>query len=154
MKKNREIVKLMNMCRIYDKKTNKVLVQERVKEWGGVAFPGGKVNLGESIVHSVKREIKEETGLEIVNLEICGIKDWYDYDKEERQLIFLFTTSEFYGDLLPETDEGKNYWIEEEKIIDLEIAEDFEKLLEVFNDKNKNEMIYIEKNNKWYVELY
>ncbi|MDD2208643.1 MAG: NUDIX domain-containing protein, partial [Bacilli bacterium] len=101
-----------------------------------------------------KREIKEETGLEIVNLEICGIKDWYDYDKEERQLIFLFTTSEFSGDLLPETDEGKNYWIEEEKIIDLEIAEDFEKLLEVFNDKNKNEMIYIEKNNEWYVELY
>ena len=51
-----ENVKLMNMCRIVDPNTNKVLVQERVKSWQGIAFPGGKIGIGESIVPS-KRSI-------------------------------------------------------------------------------------------------
>ena len=33
---------LMNMCMIEDK-DEKVLVQERIKGWPGIAFPGGKV---------------------------------------------------------------------------------------------------------------
>ena len=55
----------MNMCKIVNPKTKEVLVQERIKSWEGIAFPGGKVELGESIVPSVKREIYEETGLKI-----------------------------------------------------------------------------------------
>ena len=35
-----ENVKLMNMCKIIDANTNKILVQERVKSWKGIAFPG------------------------------------------------------------------------------------------------------------------
>ncbi len=45
-----------NMCMIYDHKGN-VLVQNRVKNWCGVAFPGGHLENMESIVDSVKREI-------------------------------------------------------------------------------------------------
>ena len=37
-----ENIKLMNMCKIIDNQTGKVLVQERVKSWQGIAFPGGK----------------------------------------------------------------------------------------------------------------
>ena len=51
-----ENVKLMNMCRIINPDTKKVLVQERVKSWQGVAFPGGKIEVGESIVPSVKEK--------------------------------------------------------------------------------------------------
>jgi len=149
-----ETVKLMNMCRIFDKKTGKVLVQERVKDWGGVAFPGGKIEKGEPIVLSVKREVREETGLEIDNLKICGIKDWYDNEKQERHLILLFTTSTFTGKLLDETKEGKNYWINEESIKDLKIADDFDILLNIFNDKKLNEMIYIENKGNWNIETY
>ena len=42
-----------NMCMIYDHKGN-VLVQNRVKNWCGVAFPGGHLENMESIVDSVK----------------------------------------------------------------------------------------------------
>ena len=39
-----EIVKLTNMCKIINPETGKVLVQERIKSWKGIAFPGGKIN--------------------------------------------------------------------------------------------------------------
>lgn len=79
-----ENVKLMNMCKIIDKDNNKILVQERIKNWQGIAFPGGKIEPGESIIPSVKREIFEETGLKLKTIEICWIKDWYDKTKNER----------------------------------------------------------------------
>lgn len=54
-------------------KDNQILVQDRVKSWNGVAFPGGHVESRESIVDSTIREIKEETGLDISNLTLCGV---------------------------------------------------------------------------------
>ena len=78
---------MMNMCKIIDNKNNKILVQQRVKSWKGIAFPGGKINNGESIVKSTIREVKEETGLDIFNLKLCGIKNWYDIEKNERFFI-------------------------------------------------------------------
>ena len=80
-----ENVKLMNMCRIVDPNTKKVLVQERVKSWQGIAFPGGKIEIGESIIPSIKREVYEETGLKLNTVKICGVKDWYDKKENERQ---------------------------------------------------------------------
>ena len=94
-----ENVKLMNMCRIVDSNTNKVLVQERVKSWQGIAFPGGKIEIGESIVLSIKREVYEETGLKLNTVKICGVKDWYDKKEKERQLIILFTSDDYSGEI-------------------------------------------------------
>ena len=84
-----ENVKLMNMCKIINQKTKEVLVQERIKSWEGIAFLGGKVELGESIIPSVKREVYEETGLKLKTVRICCVKDWYDKRLKERQLIIL-----------------------------------------------------------------
>lgn len=84
-----EKVKLMNMCKIVNSKEEKVLVQERVKSWKGIAFPGGKLEEGESIIKSVEREVYEETGLVVNNLKICGIKDWYDYKEKIRNKNYL-----------------------------------------------------------------
>ena len=66
-----EQVELTDMCMIY--KDNQILVQDRVKSWNGVVFPGGHVESRESIVDSTIREIKEETGLDISNLTLCGV---------------------------------------------------------------------------------
>lgn len=154
-----ENVKLMNMCKIINPKTKEVLVQERIKSWEGIAFPGGKVELGESIIPSVKREIYEETGLKLKTVRICGIKDWYDKRLKERQLIILFISDDYSGNLIRETSEGKVYWINEESLKNKKLADDFDKLLEVFNKQEINEIVYednesLDENLRWNLKLY
>ncbi len=152
-----ENIKLMNMCKIINKENSKILVQERIKDWQGIAFPGGKIELGESIIPSVKREIFEETGLILKAVEICGIKDWYDKTKNERHLIFLFIATDYEGELISKTDEGRVYWINENEIKKEKLADDFDKLLEIFNNKHLNELVYVEnsKNNfEWELNIY
>ena len=154
-----ENVKLMNMCRIVDPNTNKVLVQERVKSWQGIAFPGGKIEIGESIIPSIKREVYEETGLKLNTVKICGVKDWYDKKENERQLIILFTSDDYSGEIIPETSEGKFYWISETELKTAKLADDFDKLLEVFKNEEINEMVYEDNENlaeklRWDLILY
>ncbi len=154
-----EKVKLMNMCKIVNSKEGKVLVQERVKSWRGIAFPGGKLEEGESIIKSVEREVYEETGLVVSNLKICGIKDWYDYKEKVRNLVFLFETDTYKGELIPETDEGKVYWVTYEELSKMNLANDFDKLLEVFDNRNINELVYIDNRDlddseRWNLKLY
>lgn len=144
-----EKVKLMNMCQISNPKNNTVLVQERVKSWKGIAFPGGKLNPGESVVTSTIREVKEETGLDITNLELCGIKEWYNQEENERSIIFLYKTSTFKGNLILETDEGKNYWVEKDKLTKEQLANNFDIMLKVFDKDSYTEMIYNDKKDTW-----
>lgn len=154
-----ENVKLMNMCKIVNPETKQILVQERIKSWQGIAFPGGKVEVGESVVASVKREIYEETGLKLNTVKICGIKDWYDKKEKVRQLIILFISSDYSGELISETKEGKVYWVYEEELLNKKLANDFDKLLEVFNREDFNEMVYEDNESldealRWTLKVY
>lgn len=123
-----EKVILTNMCMIYSK--DNILVQDRVKSWKGIAFPGGHVENHESIVDSVIREIKEETGLDISNVELCGIKQWFKDDI--RNICFLFKTNCFSGEL-KSNDEGHNFWINKNDLSKYKLAVNFEYMLKVFN---------------------
>lgn len=127
-----EKVILTNMCMIYDKINNRVLLEERKKSWPGNAFPGGHVEKGEPIIPSVIREIKEETGLDIYNPKLVGIRDWYEEDKNERTVSFLFVTEEFSGNLKDETEEGKIYWVEVKNLKNTQFASGFKQQLPIF----------------------
>ncbi|MDR1927791.1 MAG: NUDIX domain-containing protein [Oscillospiraceae bacterium] len=66
-------IELTTMVMIQDLSTGAVLVQDRIKSWKGLSFPGGHVEDGESFVDCAIREIKEETGLIISNLKSFGV---------------------------------------------------------------------------------
>lgn len=55
------------------------------------------------------REIKEETGLTISNLEFCGIKDWVEEDSS-RYMVFLYRTRKYSGELISSS-EGEVFWM-------------------------------------------
>lgn len=141
--------KMTNMCMIEDNDGN-VLVQERIKYWKGITFPGGKIELGESIYNSVIREVKEETNLDVKNLKFCGVKDWYDKDDDQVYYIFLFKTNEYSGTLIDSIEEGKNFWLKKEKLINSKLAPGFEKDLELFLDDSKFEIHWVlDESNEW-----
>lgn len=156
-----EKVKMTNMCMITDSETKKVLIQNRNKnDWDGLSFPGGHIEEGEAIIPSTIREIKEETGLDVTNLIPCGFKDWYDYKKKERYIVFFFKTSSYSGTLMEESKEGKNEWLSIDEIRNGKVAEDFIEMLDIFIGKSKRkEFFYRDKkeeneNDRWQKEFY
>lgn len=101
-----------NMCMVFNPQTNEVLVQKREKYWTGLAFPGGHVEVGESYYDSTVREVREETGLTVKNLQICGLIHWDCQDDGEQYLVYLYKTTDFEGDLLDRTEEGAVFWMD------------------------------------------
>jgi 8-oxo-dGTP diphosphatase len=104
-------IEMTNMVMIQDRQTSKVLVQDRIKSWKGLSFPGGHVEDNESIVDSAIREVKEETGLDVCNLKSCGVIHWLNKKTLERFMVFLYKTTDYSGELIAESDEGRNFWI-------------------------------------------
>lgn len=137
-----ENVELTNLCMI--KKGESYLLQNRIKkDWAGYTFPGGHVEPGESIVMSVIREIKEETGLTIKDPRLVGIKQFPILNG--RYIVFLFEADEFMGEI-KDSEEGKVGWFTKEELNNLNLVNDFMELLEVF-EGNSTEFIYDQDNN-------
>lgn len=129
---------ITNMVMVEDNSTGKVLVQQRVKSWTGISFPGGHVEAGESFVDSAIREVKEETGLDIKNLKSCGVIHWSHSETMNRYIVFLYKTSDFSGNLLEETEEGKVFWASLEEIRSMKLSQNFEKYIPMFfNDSSE-----------------
>ena len=116
---------LCNMCMIEDVTTGRVLVQHRLSKptnpWCGLTFPGGHVEYGESITASTIREIYEETGLTVSNLQMCGVVEWEVPEKPQstvwqdnipksKYIVFMFRTNTFTGKLKSSA-EGQMEWM-------------------------------------------
>ena len=132
-------LELTNMAMIQDKQTGKVLVQDRVKSWKGLSFPGGHIENNESFIDSAVREVREETGLEVWNLKSCGIIHWLNNKTFDRYIVFLFKTDDYSGELKPKCDEGRNLWITVDELIKTPSENQMSKYLPMFLEDEYSE---------------
>ena len=121
---------LTNMVMIYDQDGN-VLVEDRLNPtWPGITFPGGHVEADEPLVDAAVREVWEETGLKVSQLELCGIKDWLEADGS-RYLVLLYKTQTFSGQV-KSSREGNIFWTKLADLKQLKLASGMETMWEVF----------------------
>jgi 8-oxo-dGTP diphosphatase len=104
-------VEVVTNIMIQNPKTNEVVIQNRKKKYPGWSFPGGHVENGESVYDCAVRETKEETGLDVSNLNSCGILHWINRETDERYICFMYKTTDYSGDLTSNNDEGEYFWI-------------------------------------------
>lgn len=119
---------------------DKVLVQNRTKnDWPGITFPGGKVEANESLYDSCVREVKEESGLEVSNLELCGMIHYELEKEEERWIMYLYRTSTFKGTLEASENEDEVFWMNYCDLKTAKLSNDLDVYLKVYEDDSIHE---------------
>lgn len=144
-----ENVELTVLCLIED--GSRILLQNRVKkDWRGYALPGGHVEPGESFVDAVVREMKEETGLTVIEPRLVGVKQFPI--ENGRYVVLLFKVTEWTGSL-NSSEEGHMEWIEYGRLSGIETVADLEQLLKVMNSPQLTEFQYLVSGEDWTVSI-
>jgi len=110
-------MKKVNICYIFNK-NGQVLLQHKARgfgkgKWNG---PGGKLELGESVEDSVRREVIEETELVLGKIEERAYLEFIFVDNEEWNMkSYVFICSDFKGEPV-NTGEGELRWFDLDKV--------------------------------------
>ena len=85
---------------------------------------GGKLDPGEDVVSSVRREIREEAGLECDDIVLRGTINWPGFGKHgEDWFGFVFRIDRWHGDPRSENAEGTLEWVDVDRLLDLPLWE-------------------------------
>lgn len=117
------MMKLATLC--YVRRNGQTLLLHRVKKandmhagkWNGL---GGKLEAGETPEECAVREIREESGLTVSNPRLRGVLTFPAFYDEEDWYAFVFTATEFTGDLI-DSPEGVLAWVDDDKLLDLNL---------------------------------
>ncbi|MDG1707649.1 MAG: NUDIX hydrolase [Emcibacteraceae bacterium] len=82
-------------------KDDQVLLIQRNKppkksEW---SIPGGAQNLGETLKHAAAREVREETGIEIINITLVDTVDYIKKD-DKGDILYHYSLIDYMADYL------------------------------------------------------
>ena len=129
---------LCNMCMITDSE-GRLLVLDRLSKpgnvWSGLTFPGGHMEPGETVVASVIREVREETGLTITDVIPAGYIQWYNPERQSQYFVFLFKTSSYGGELKGSA-EGDVKWMTLDEMLAGPLAPNMKQYLAVFQNED------------------
>jgi 8-oxo-dGTP diphosphatase len=107
----------------------KVLMIHRTRRPGDVHLGkynglGGKLHADEDVVACMRREIREEAGIECESLRLAGTISWPGFGAGgEDWFGFIFRIDYFSGTPLTENAEGTLQWVEVDRVLDLPLWE-------------------------------
>ncbi|WP_281974286.1 NUDIX hydrolase [Halobacillus litoralis] len=93
----------------------KVLLQQRTSPYGAWGLPGGLMELGESTEEVAEREVYEETGLKVENLQLMNVYSGENQfikaanGDEFYVVTTVYYTKEFHGDYQMGPDESLQF---------------------------------------------
>jgi len=116
-------MKLATLC--YVRRDGKTLMVHRIKKpkdmhqgkWNGL---GGKLDPGETPEECAAREIYEESGLKVLDLQLKGLLTFPGFANDEDWYAFVFVATEFTGELI-DSPEGTLAWVEDEHLLELNL---------------------------------
>jgi len=117
-----------------------VLIRRGVEPGKGLwSIPGGAVELGETLIEALKREIREETGLLIDPIELLDVVDIIKRDYEGR-IAFHYVTVDYIarvigGELRAASDVVDVRWVKWEDIGKYKTTNTFRRLISRNRDK-------------------
>jgi len=85
---------------------------------------GGKLDPNEDVVAGMRREIREEAGIECERLELRGTVNWPGFGIQgEDWFGFIFRVTAFTGTPLAENPEGELQWVNVDRVLELPLWE-------------------------------
>lgn len=108
---------------VTDPERSRVLLVHRVsrssdEQLGKYNGLGGKVEPGEDVVAAIRRELKEEADIDVVDLELRGTVSWPGFNGRD-VFGFVFLVTAFDGDIPAENEEGTLAWHDVATMMDL-----------------------------------
>ncbi|MEL6184870.1 MAG: 8-oxo-dGTP diphosphatase [Myxococcota bacterium] len=108
---------------LYDRERDAVLMVRRDarpddSHFGKVNGLGGKLEPNEGVVAGLRREIREETTLELTDITLRGTITWSNFGpKRETWLGFIFRCDGWTGRAPASNDEGTLEWVPRERLL-------------------------------------
>lgn len=119
---------------------------------GMIISVGGKIEDGESPEDCVIREVKEESNLNIINPKLRGIITFPNFQNETNWYTYVYTATEYTGNITDNCVEGELIWIKKDDIKNKKIKTwegDFFFLNWLIENKPFFSAKFIYKNNKY-----
>ena len=99
-----------------------LLVKDR--NHGLYTVPGGQVEVGENLIEALKREIREEAGVEVevgklicVSSNTCTYEGYNGYGMIPTKVMFGFTCKYTIGELQTSDETSETIWVKKEEVL-------------------------------------